>query len=272
METMGKRRWRWVVPALLVAAVTAGGWLGGQYLQPASVITPAMPASAPLPFSERWQAVAPHLAVRALSWPMGEGNVAVAVVRADLASCTVRVVDAHRGQAGVGAHASEVCPRYGAAINAGFFNDPALLTPVGLVIAGGQRVHAQHQDDGWGLFLYHRRRAEILPGTARVPAGVTEAVECKPRLVSNGSIPTFKPQLATRRSAVALDGHGHLFFAATDGDLSLEAWAACLRDGLGCRDALNLDGGPSTQLAIHGKVNYVLPGPKMPVFLTVSSK
>ncbi len=256
------------MPALLVAVVVAGGWFGGQYLQPAAVIAPAVPA--PLPFGDRWQAVAPHLAVRALSWHSTEGTVAVVVVRADLGACTLRVVDAHQGRRGAGAHAEDVCPQPGAAINAGFFADTALLTPVGLVIAGGKHVHAQHNDDGWGLLLYHRRHAEILPGTACVPAGVTEAVECKPRLVIQGSIPTFKPQGATRRSAVALDGRGHLFFAATDDELTLETWAACLRDGLGCRDALNMDGGPSTQLALNGKVHYVLPGPRMPVFITVA--
>ena len=207
-----------------------------------------------------------------LSWPADNGTVAVAVVRADLAACALRVVDAHRGRSGAGAHAADVCPRHGAAINAGFFSDAALLTPVGLVIAGGTCVHTQHVDDGWGLLLYRRGRVEILPGNARLPARVTEAVECKPRLVIQGTIPTFKPQGATRRSAVGLDNHGHLFFAATDGELTLDAWAACLHDGLGCRNALNMDGGPSTQLAVNGKINYVLPGPRMPVLLTLAPR
>lgn len=264
---MRNRQWRWVMPALLVAVVVAGGWFGGQYLQPTAAIAPAAPA--PLPFGARWQAVAPHLAVRALHWPAAGGPVTVTVVRAELDACTLRVVDAQQGRRGVGAHADAVCPRLGAAINAGFFADDASRSPVGLVIAGGNRVHAQHNDDGWGLLLYRRRQVEVLPGNARLPAGVREAVECKPRLVIAGAIPTFKPQAATRRSAVALDGHGHLFFAATDDALTLDAWAACLRDGLGCGDALNMDGGPSTQLAIRGKVNYTLPGPRMPVFLTV---
>lgn len=222
----------------------------------------------PLPFGEEWQAVAPHMAVRVLTWK----SAPVVVVRADIASCTIAVVDAHGGVLGAAAEAQMIVPTPGAAINAGFYADDANRTPLGLVVANSKRSSKQLKDDKWGIFYLRRGRAAIVPGATRLGAGITQAVQCKPRLVIDGAIPSFKPQGVSRRSAVGLDDHGHFYLVATDSYLSLEDWAACLHDALDCRNALNLDGGPSTQLSLRGNITYDMPGARMPVFLTVAPR
>jgi len=252
-------RYLWLIFVALMAWI----WLAGCAQAPAT----AQKSMAALPFGTTWQPVAPHIAVRSLTWNAASGATPVAVVRADIAHCMLKVVTAS-GSAGT--QAETVCPAHGAAINAGFFDEQ--MQPIGLLIAAGKRLKPQRKDDGWGMFLWRPGHAQILTGTARVPAATTQAVQCKPRLVIAGQVPTFKPQSATRRSAIGLDGHGHLYLAATDGALTLEEWAACLHDGLGCPNALNLDGGPSTQLALRGKVTYSMTGAEVPVFLTVAGK
>lgn len=205
-----------------------------------------------------WQPLAPGMALGRLTWQ----ETAVTAVRAEPGKCTIRAV--YRKE---GAGAGEVCPKRGAAINASFFDDQ--FAPVGLLIVDGKTLHRQVRSNGYGLFLLRRGRPAIVLANTPAPAGVTQAIECKPRLVIDGAIPRFKAQPATRRSAVGIDAHGRVLLAASAGGLTLEQWAACLRDGLGCANALNLDGGPSTQLTARGSSNAKIPGAAVPVFLTI---
>ena len=79
------------------------------------------------------------------------------------------------------------------------------------------------------------------------------AVQRGPRLVVNGSIPKLKPSIA-ERSAICVNGKGEVLIAATENLLiQPKDFAEHLRKsegqgGLGCKTALNLDGGRSTQI------------------------
>jgi hypothetical protein len=73
-----------------------------------------------------------------------------------------------------------------------------------------------------------------------------------PRLVVGGKVQGLKPQLAAR-TAVCAEGTAVVIVVATKAETT--AFARFLADppqqgGLGCSDALNLDGGPSTQLVV----------------------
>jgi uncharacterized protein YigE (DUF2233 family) len=217
----------------------------------------------------QWRQAAPGIEVGDLR--LRDPQARVTAVRADPARCELRAVDAHKGLANLGALASEVCPPTGAAINASFFSRD--LTPLGLLIVDGKPSNPIHPPDGWGFFVVRRHRAAILPATDRAPAGVAQALQSKPRLVIDGQIPAFRPQSAHRRSAVGIDAEGRVILAATGGRLTLEQWAACLRDRLGCVNALNLDGGPSTQLTVRGRVSAEIAGQcRVPVFATVAPR
>lgn len=88
-----------------------------------------------------------------------------------------------------------------------------------------------------------------------------EAIQCGPRLVVNGQTTKLKPQWA-RRTGVGIDSEGRVILAVCDGELSLDDWAKVWASpaGLNCVDALNMDGGPSTQLAVRGQNAMNIPG------------
>jgi len=174
-----------------------------------------------------------------------------------------------------GARAEDVCPSPGAAINASFFDEDR--APLGLLVIDGKQRHPRHPVRGWpgggGLFVVRKGKPTIIAHTAKVPAGAEYAVQCWPRLVIAGKIPKFKQRPAAVRSAVGIDTNGRVLFAATDGPLTFESWAAVLRDQFSCTEALNLDGGPSTQLTVRGKHDITVPGGwPVPVLLTVEQK
>ena len=77
-------------------------------------------------------------------------------------------------------------------------------------------------------------------------------VQGLPRLVVDGKVQPLKPQLA-ERTAVCAEGSVIVLVVSTKAGTT--AFARFLADppqrgGLGCRVALNLDGGPSTQLVV----------------------
>jgi uncharacterized protein YigE (DUF2233 family) len=137
-----------------------------------------------------------------------------------------------------------------AAVNGGFF-DPEGHS-LGLRVARGQRVSRLRQAD-WGVFFVRDGHAQIVHTrnfTSR--RGVSEAVQCGPRLVVRGRPIALKPQWA-RRTGIGVQRDGRVVIAVADEAISFSGWAAlwAARDGLNCSDALNLDGGGSTQLSVQ---------------------
>jgi uncharacterized protein YigE (DUF2233 family) len=214
-----------------------------------------------------WQPVASGIETCTFTWngklqPItGHNNLPdIVAVRIDPARTHLRVVDTLPRFGAAGATADQVCPKRGAAINASFFSADHERNPLGLLISNGKRLQRRVPNADWGTFFVTARGARIIKSRDKLPTGVLEAVEAKPRLVVAGECMRFKPQGPSRRSAVAIDGRGRVFLVASDMPLTLEEWAKCLRDGFGCAHALNFDGGPSTQIAVSGSQPHHLPG------------
>ena len=134
------------------------------------------------------------------------------------------------------------------AINGGYFDEAG--RPLGLRVSAGKRS-SRLRSANWGVFWIQTGRAHLahtrdFPATTRA----SQAMQCGPRLVVNGKATDLKPQWS-RRSGIGIDRRGRVVLAVADGQLALEDWAQVFasNDGLGCRDALNLDGGPSTQIS-----------------------
>ena len=136
------------------------------------------------------------------------------------------------------------------AVNASFFDkeDRAMGLAVddGRQIAGGKR-------QSWGALVVEDKTARIVLG-----ADITDhlayrlVVQGIPRLVVDGKVQPLKPQVA-ERTAVCAEGRVIVLVVSTKAGTT--AFARFLADppekgGLGCRVALNLDGGPSTQLVV----------------------
>ena len=135
-----------------------------------------------------------------------------------------------------------------AAINGGYFDENS--KSIGLRVADGKRTSDFYAKANWGVFTIRDGQAAIThtrdyKGSPRTQ----QALQCGPRLVVNGKVTDLKPQSA-RRSGIGIAANGEVIIAVCDGALSFDDWAKLWADksGLNCRDALNLDGGPSTQL------------------------
>ena len=176
--------------------------------------------------------------------------------RAGLSSQTITAVRAPANRVHVGSDALLRAPDWNkqrgavAAINGGYFDDNSHA--IGLRIAQGKRTSKFYPRANWGVFVIRDDRASIThtrdyKGSPRTQ----EAMQCGPRLVVAGKVTDLKPQWA-RRSGVGIDADGKVVLAVSDGALSFDDWAAIWADknGLNCRDAINLDGGPSTQMSV----------------------
>lgn len=134
------------------------------------------------------------------------------------------------------------------AINGGYFDEG--MRPLGLRVAGGKRT-SKLREANWGVFYIRQGRAQIKHTRDYQPSRHTQvALQCGPRLVVDGKTTDLKPQWA-RRSGIGIDRNGRVILAVADGEMSFQQWAEqwASPEGLNCKDALNLDGGGSTQLA-----------------------
>jgi len=122
-------------------------------------------------------------------------------------------------------------------------------SPMGLLIVDGvERVALRPVD--WGVFVWDGVRPSIVHTNDWKPAaGVLQAFQVGPRLLVDGAPLSLKRQSA-RRTALCVqpDGRIEVLVAGT------AVWAddlAAFFAAEGCTDALNLDGGTSTQLYLR---------------------
>jgi uncharacterized protein YigE (DUF2233 family) len=211
---------------------------------------------APVPSPPRWEAVAPGLEYRRQS--VAGGQVELALLRADLRRVELEVADVRRpGRAAASARELGREGQALAAVNGGFFDEQG--KPLGLLLHAGRQTNPLRRVD-WGVFSVIQSQARIAHARDGVPRGASEALQCGPRLVIRGRIPAFKPGLA-RRSGIGITAEGRVIIAvSSQGQLTLRDFARALK-AFGCRDALNLDGGGSTQLYLHtSRVTCDVPG------------
>lgn len=147
-----------------------------------------------------------------------------------------------------------------ALINASFF-DPEMKV-MGLLIIDGQTVSPLRPEGSihHGVFFLRDRRAYLVHRTSVDLAGVSQAFQAGPWLVTDGEAQSHfrNAQVVSRRTAISVDRRGRVILSATDdllGGLSLPELAKVLADpeprGLGVWRAINCDGGTSTQMVLN---------------------
>lgn len=198
------------------------------------------------------------------------GTDAVAeVYTADLKHVRLVVVDA-RTEARSAATVEVLRREAGArvAVNGTFFDEK--LRPLGLQISEGT-MRAPLRAADWGVLFVDADGRAGLVHTRDFEASETIdfAVQCGPRVVIDGEPPGLVPQVARRTGACVLTPDSVALFVV-DAPVSAPAladWLAASRDrgGLGCRDALLLDGGPSTQLDDAASASHPTVGGGWPV-------
>jgi uncharacterized protein YigE (DUF2233 family) len=164
----------------------------------------------------------------------------------DPARHALRLLRPARGKAATVADmaraAGEPAPRL--AVNGSFFLKDH--TPLGLLISDGQLIQGVRKVD-WGVFFVRDGRPGLIhrrdwPGEA----GVSFAIQSGPRLVVDGRPVKVRPQRA-RRTVIGVQADGQIFVAATASPVDLSELVTTLIDQ-GVTQALNLDGGSSSQL------------------------
>lgn len=137
-------------------------------------------------------------------------------------------------------------------VNGGFFTPD--LKPLGLRMNNGEVKNPIKPTVWWGVFYTQSGRAYVVPQRAFRPSkSIDFAVQSGPRLIVNGNIPSLKPGVANR-TALGITRSGEIILLVTNGSpLSMDELAHIMlrpesRGGLDCVNALNLDGGSSTQL------------------------
>ncbi len=197
-----------------------------------------------------WKTVAPNVALREFQTAASDQDLAVKIIAVRALPSRVHIVG------GAKLTADEWRQKIGATavVNGGYFDPEG--HPLGLRISGNKRTSDLHPAD-WGVFLVegsaariiHTRDYQSLRAQGKTHR-VLEAIQCGPRLVVNGQFTTLKPQWA-RRTALGIDSNGRVVIAIADGELSFAAWQTVWRDNLSCPNALNLDGGGSTQISLQ---------------------
>lgn len=147
------------------------------------------------------------------------------------------------------------------AVNAAYFSDEG---PLGLVVSDGKRRHrdvghraAHFVSDGPGLLprILNEKRADV--------GHVDQAFQGFPSIMTDGTTygymrvggRGFDVWKVDRRTAVCVTRDAHVILLVTDSlsnGLSLDELATLL-GGLGCVDAMGLDGGASAAMSIRAK-------------------
>ena len=171
-------------------------------------------------------------------------------LRIDLDVAALRLVPA--GDASTRRTVEQIVAPYAAAaaVNASFFDTEGRA--MGLAIDEGRAMVASNRRS-WGALVVDGSRARIMLGADiqdhRAHRLVVQGI---PRLVVQGQVQRLKPQIA-ERTAVCAEGNVVVLVVSTHAESTpLARFLADPPDkgGLGCVDALNLDGGPSTQLVV----------------------
>ena len=170
-----------------------------------------------------------------------------------------------------------------AGINANFFDENG--DPLGLLVTNFKSKRRLHQGGKLltGVFSIADDKASIVHRSAFTVADNTRtAVQAGPRLIS-GSQPQklLSPDVTSRRSGVAITRTGEVIFFATllrfPGATLGQVQQMLLDPRLDVVDALNLDGGGSSQLFIRGNAAtandmLITGGDKVPAALVARRK
>lgn len=202
-------------------------------------------------FSPRFSTIAPGIAHAAFeARPADTEPFSGHAFKIDLDVAELRLIPA--GDPPLRRSVEQIVAPYPAVVaaNASFFDTEGRA--MGLAVDEG-RVMVPSNRRAWGALVIDGKQARIMLGAdIRDPLDHRLIVQGIPRLLVGGQVQPLKPQIA-ERTAVCAAGSIVVLVVSTKVDAT--AFARFLADppdrgGLGCWDALNLDGGPSTQLMV----------------------
>ena len=146
-----------------------------------------------------------------------------------------------------------------AAINAGFFTPQG--GPLGLVVSSGKITGSWNTTSSLGSGVWHESASGSTAISRREPLGRTRAatmrelIQAGPLLVENGrSVSGLEATKSSVRTLILWDGSTRWWIGRSS-PCTLSALGKALASGWPTRQALNLDGGRSSDLWIAGSVS-----------------
>ncbi len=225
-------------------------------IEPPPVVSPAFMTTVPLTPSLKptadWTVVDKGIEVRALSYPYGDTQYDIQVVKLDPKQVQLSLEYDPEGKT-ISSWGKGVD---GLVMNAGFFKEEN--KPVGLLYINSIRKDNHRiRPAGTGLLVLNVSGISILDlsKTAVPPDDVLEnAVQAYPMLISQGQlVAKTSLEMQARRTAIGSDKVGNVYlFTAQYPHLGLYDFAKLIHDSpLSLTEVLNLDGGGSTGIAIN---------------------
>ena len=175
-------------------------------------------------------------------------------------------------------------------LNAGYYDEKG--RPLGYFRSGGKVFNSRVLYRGRKTFLHYgalftvgrkEGRPNIVSREKFEDSRVKEAFQAGPLLVKDykpvQGLSRYREYLrATRRTVVGLDAKGRLVVLVSEAETRGISWCELqeylalpeARGGLGVRDAMNLDGGSSSQLWVRGGVE--IPGRPAPTYIIAAPR
>jgi exopolysaccharide biosynthesis protein len=164
------------------------------------------------------------------------------------------------------------------AINANFFGTDGKA--LGAIVSEGKILQRAHPVS-WESIVYTTPEGEagiVLPaGWPALEKTAVMAAQAGPRVVVNGRPTDATRATASARSGVCLARDRVIFFATTPAGLYDVQQIASIaargeeEGGLGCRDAMLFDGGPSAQMHLEGS-EITIEGDEVPAFIVGAAR
>lgn len=132
------------------------------------------------------------------------------------------------------------------AINGGFFSPE--FQSLGLLVQKGREINRPKWTSWWHIFQVQKSTPAIITKQEYLPSSDTEmAIEAGPRLLVDGNPPENLKPSSAERTAIGITANNQIIIAVTENhQISMAEFSRELKSE-GCVNALNLDGGTSTQ-------------------------
>lgn len=139
-----------------------------------------------------------------------------------------------------------------AVINANFFDPQGHV--LGLLKQSNVVLNPKKDVSWWSVFCVKNSAAQIIHQSKYHDSMCEDAVEAGPRLVVNGAIPALKKE-NSYKTAVGVNKMGEVILLVTADPVPIGELAQLFvlpenRNGFDCPNAMNLDGGSSTQMYV----------------------
>jgi uncharacterized protein YigE (DUF2233 family) len=209
----------------------------------------------------QWQRLAPGLEYTRINSALGLPTGYMHIFRIDLKRYQLALASAQNQHANISNIANLVQINHATlGVNGGFFSTD--FKPLGLRINAGRLQNPLRPISWWGVFFIKNKQAYIIGTNDFHPdANINFAIQSGPRLIVAGKIPNLMPSIANR-TALGITRSGKVIILATQNlplttlQLAQIMQLSTSQGGLDCVDAINLDGGGSTQL--YAKINHFM--------------